>query len=107
MKNDAFLVTAFLAILLSGCAAAPQAPVPLVLSESVPKNARIGVASTALPKVNTFFPGASCLLCLAFAEASNGSLTRHTQQLPHEDLPQLKEKIAALLREKGGDVIVV
>jgi len=33
---------------LSGYAAAPQAPVPLVLTESVPRNARIGVASTAL-----------------------------------------------------------
>ena len=106
MKTGAFLVTAVLAILLPGCATSPQAPVPLVLSESVPKNARIAVASTAMPKVNTFFPGANFLLCLAFAEASNGSLTRHTQQLPHEDLPQLKEKIAALLREKGGEVIV-
>ncbi|RQO33675.1 hypothetical protein DBR37_15650 [Herminiimonas sp. KBW02] len=62
---------------------------------------------TALPKVDTEFPGAGCLLCYAFASASNSALTTHTNTLPHEDLVTLKNELADLIRKKGGDVVVI
>lgn len=107
MKNIVGMLVILLTIGTYGCATKPQPPVELKLSESVQQNTRIAVAAAPLPKVNTHFPGAACLLCMALAEASNTSLTKHTQALPQEGLPVLKEKIATLLRDKGANVTVV
>ena len=60
-----------------------------------------------LPKINTFFPGAGCLLCLAGAEMMNSSLTSQTKTLTHEDLPTLSTQAADILRKKGLDVTVI
>jgi len=107
MNKRKFLVLAALAFVLHGCATKPQPPVELKLSESVSPTTRVAVAAPALPKVNTFFPGAGCLLCIALAEGNHSALTKHTQTLPPEGLDQLKEEIAQLLREQGATVTVV
>jgi len=62
---------------------------------------------TTLPKVDTEFPGAGCLLCLAAAAAANSSLTAHANTLPYEDLPKLKNVVADSIRKKNTDVIVI
>ncbi|NTV10506.1 MAG: hypothetical protein HGA47_06990 [Zoogloea sp.] len=62
---------------------------------------------TALPKPDTQFPGAGCLMCLAAASIANSSLTAHVKTLSHEDLPQLKSEVASLLRNRGADVVVI
>ena len=105
-KNNSFLF-ALVPFLLFGCASKPQTPVDLNLSEAVPQSTRVAVAAPALPKVNTFFPGAGCLLCIAIAEGNHSALTKHTQALPPEGLSQIKDEIAALLREQGAEVTVV
>ncbi|MES3020561.1 MAG: hypothetical protein V4857_03145 [Pseudomonadota bacterium] len=92
---------------LSGCATAPQLPVPLSPTALTVPNTKIGVAMTAIPKVNTFFPGANCLLCLGAAELTNATLSTYVQTLQLEDLPQLKNKIAAVLTKKGNSALVI
>ncbi|HJV61575.1 MAG TPA: hypothetical protein VJ743_11560 [Albitalea sp.] len=103
------LATAFLVLsaLLGGCASAPQLPVSLSKDAIASKTAKVGVAMTALPKVDTEFPGAGCLLCLAAASVANQSLTAHVQTLQPEDLAALKGDVAQLLRKRGVDVTVI
>lgn len=101
-----FIIT--VVIFLGGCASPPQQSlVPLNQDILGSKASRIGVAMTKLPKVDTDLPGASCLLCMAVASAANSALTAHANSLPTEDLAKLKSEIAALLRSKGADVMVI
>ncbi len=93
-------------VILGGCAT-PQPPVALNQNALGAGAGRVGVAMTRLPKVDTYFPGASCLLCIAAANIANSSLTTHTQALPYEDLAKLKERVADAMRRKGTDVIVI
>ncbi|MED5619758.1 hypothetical protein [Ideonella sp. BN130291] len=67
----------------------------------------VGVAMTPVPKVDTYLPGAGCLLCLAAASLANSSLTAHARTLGAEDLPKLKTEVAELIRKKGGKAIVI
>jgi len=96
-----------IAALLGGCAGTPQLPVAVSQDFLAAKGTRVGVAMTPLPTVDTYLPGADCLLCMAAASLMNSSLTAHVKTLPHEDLPPLKADIAALLRSKGLDATVV
>lgn len=95
------------AVFLAGCATPPQPPVPLQASTITAKTSRIGVAMTPLPKVDTYLPGAGCLLCLAAASVANSSLTAYTKTLPYEDLPKLKEAVAELIRKRGAEPVVI
>lgn len=106
MKTHLRLLTAALVIFISGCATAPQTPVALSNS-AITNNQRIGIAMTALPKIETQFPGADCLLCLAAASIANSSLTKHTQTLTYDTLPTIKQQLAVLLKKKGADVFVI
>mgnify|MGYP003444770368 CR=1 FL=1 len=107
MKNRILPALVCVSILLGGCISAPQLPVDLGQDTLSIKSGRVGVAMATLPKVDTQFPGAGCLLCYAAASAANSSLTTHTQSLPYEDLPKLKNDVADLLRKKGVDAIVI
>jgi hypothetical protein len=92
-------------LLLGGCANAPQLPVPLESASM--KTGRIGVAMTAMPKVDTSFPGAGCLLCYAAASVANSKITDQVRTLGYEDLPKLKDEVAELIRKKGGNSVVI
>lgn len=108
MKTMIGLVLAAISLFLNGCATIPhQEPIQLAENTLASKTGRMGVAMTPLPKVDTSFPGASCLLCIAAASAANSSLTNHTRTLPYEDLPKLKNNVADLLHKKGMDAIVI
>lgn len=107
MKSRIGLALAALAIFVSGCATPPQQAVQLDKATLGSKTGRIGVAMAPLPKVDTDFPGAGCLLCLAAASVANSSLTAHARTLPYEDLPKLKNDVADLLRKKGNEVMVI
>jgi len=107
MSYKTGLVLASMAIGLGGCVTPPQVPVPLAEGSLNSQTGRLGVAMTALPKVDTEFPGASCLLCLAAASVANSSLTTHANTLPYEDLPKLKSDMVDLIRKKKVDVIVI
>ncbi|WP_226929385.1 hypothetical protein [Janthinobacterium aquaticum] len=94
-------------MLLAACSTPRQAAVPMSATVLSAKPARIGVAMSTMPKVDTYFPGASCLLCKAAASVANTALTAHVQTLPSDDLLSLKEEAAALLRKKGHEVVVI
>ena len=101
------VVLAIMVVLIAGCATPPQQPIPMTDGVLGPSHGRVGVAMTPLPKVDTHLPGAGCLLCIAVASAANSSLITHSQTLPYEDLPQLKDRVASLLRKKGVDAVVL
>lgn len=106
--NTRFLVSLISVVMLAvGCAAPRQPFVALEKSAVNGEAGRIGVAMTPLRKPDTRFPGADCLLCMATASLLNASLTSHTQKLPPEGLPELKEGIADLIRKNGGDAVVI
>lgn len=96
-----------LSLILGGCATTPQSPVYLSKEATRFDQARIGVAMTSIPKVDILYPGADCLLCLGAASIMNASLATHTQTLPIEGLPNLKNDLADLLRQKGAEVVVI
>ncbi len=97
-----------IALCLGGCASTPpQLPVPLAQDATTGKAGRIGVAMKALPAVDNSFPGAYCLLCLAAASIANSQVTSYAKTLPLEDLPKLKQDIAARLRKSGAEVVVI
>ncbi|GAA5164459.1 hypothetical protein [Viridibacterium curvum] len=93
--------------LLTGCISAPQLPVPLTQSALAPNSGKVGVAMAVLPKVETSYPGAGCLLCYAAAAAANASLSSHADTLKPDDFNTLKEEVAAVLKARGVDVVIV
>jgi len=95
------------ASVLAGCATKPQLPVALNAESLGAQAGKVGVAMTPLPKADTSFPGASCLLCIAAASMANTTLTGHARTLPAEDLPRLKDMIGEALRRKGSEVRVL
>jgi len=94
-------------LVLTGCATKPQLPVSMNSTTLSAKGTRIGVAMTSLPTVDTSFPGAGCLLCMATASVANSSLTAYTKTLNHEDLPKLKQAVADLIRKRGAEPVVI
>lgn len=97
-----------LAFVLGGCAVTPpQQPMAIKPASLQAESGRIGVAMTAVPKVDTQFPGAGCLLCIAAASAMNSSLTDHIRTLPPEDVPALKDRAVALIKAKGGTPVAI
>lgn len=98
-----FLLAAVM--LLSGCAGTPQQNVNL--APGILQSGRLGIAMTPMPKVDTMFPGADCLLCIAAASLANTTLTSYTQTLPTDDLVRMKQEAADLIRKNGGNVILI
>lgn len=96
-----------LIVLLAGCAAPKQSFVNLPADYFGSGKGAIGVASTTLPVPDTYFPGAHCLLCLATASMANNAVTTAVRQWPTDDLKNLKQEVAALLRAQGQTVVVI
>lgn len=106
MNNTKYLALAAAAWVLTGCASKPQLPVSMSGQDDWAKAGPVGVVLGTVPAPNTYFPGASCLLCLGFAEMANSSLSTHTKTLSKDEFEPLKADIAAALRKKGADVVV-
>ena len=106
-KPSSILALIGVVVLIVGCAAPSQSYVELNKSAVNGKSGKVGIAMTPLPKADTRFPGADCLLCMASASLLNSSLTSHTQKLPPEGLPELKDALAELIRKNGGEAVVI
>lgn len=87
--------------LLGGCATAPQQPVAMSPQSLAGSSGRVGVVMSALPKVDTAFPGADCLLCFATAAAINSKLTDHARTLKADDLASLRADALLALGKRG------
>lgn len=107
MQNRLALILLSSLALLTGCATPPQQPVSLAPATLAAPAGRIGVAMSVMPKVDTSFPGAGCLLCMAAASVANSALTTHTQTLPSSDLARVKAEMVDALRKKGHDVTLI
>lgn len=107
MKIRFALLAAVAAVFLTGCATPPQQPVTIGANTFAEKGTRVGVAMGKMPKVDTSFPGAGCLLCYAAASVAHTSLTAHTKTLPTDDLVRLKADIAEALKKKGLVAVVI
>ncbi|WP_199758491.1 hypothetical protein [Aquabacterium soli] len=101
------MATMVATVVVVGCASVPQGPVDIKPATLSGNSTRIGVAMTAVPKVDTSFPGAGCLLCLAAASMMNNSLTDHIRTLPPEGLDTLKQEIAQAITKKGATAVVI
>lgn len=107
MKLLKVIVSTIVVLTAAGCVVAPQKGIELNRTVLSSPSGTVGVAMTALPKVDTFLPGASCLLCIAAAAGANSSLTKHANTLPYEGLDKLKETVAESLRTKGINAVVI
>lgn len=96
---------AALVVALTGCATAPSGPI--ALTPGAASTGRIGVAMAPMPKVDTSYPGASCLLCLAAAAATNRSLSVHSETLSVDDLSKVKGQLVQVLQKKNKTVTTI
>lgn len=96
-------------LILVGCASAPQLPVNLAgdYFSGTAKTGRIGVVMAELPKPDTEFPGAGCLLCIAVASGMHSSLTTQVRTLSTDELKPLKADLVTLLKQRGLDAVAI
>lgn len=96
-------------LLATGCAQTPTKPVPLTpdfYAEAA--NSKIGFYTDPIPAANTYFPGASCLLCMAAAEVANSGITEQVQTFSSEkDLQPVSEYIETRLNEEGVSPVII
>jgi hypothetical protein len=102
------LVTLLLAgvVLLTGCAT-PQPPVAMSTNAFSKPGTQYGVLMTTMPVVDTYFPGADCLLCIAAASVTNSNLTKHAKTLPMDDLAKLNVQVSDALKKRGANVTMI
>lgn len=93
---------------MAGCASKPQAPVDLPPGYlGAPKAGRIGVVMSELPKPDTEFPGAGCLLCLAVANGLHSALSKEVQSFSTAELKPLVGDLTALLNKRGMNAVAI
>jgi hypothetical protein len=98
------------ATFLAGCAGPVQQPVNLAdnyFSSGNAKSGRIGVVMAELPKPDTQFPGAHCLLCLGVANMAHSALNKEVQAFSTAELKPLPADLVALLQKKGLDAVLI
>lgn len=106
----ASLVCLLVAAGLFGCAAPVQQPVNLAsnyFSSAQAKGGRIGVVMSQLPKPDTQFPGAFCLLCMAVANGAHSTLSKEVQSFSTAELKPLPAELVTLLRKQGLDAMLI
>lgn len=94
-------------LILFGCASAPQPPVSLAEGYFTNRADRIGVAMSEIPKPDTWFPGANCLLCIAVASMANTSMTSAVQGWSTDDLKPLKAELLEALKFRGQAAMAI
>jgi hypothetical protein len=108
-RTSVAALAALAAFALGGCATAPPKPVELApdFFATKAKAGKIGVALSEIPKPDTQFPGAGCLLCIAVASGAHTKLTDHVRTLSTDELKALSTQVAEALRKRGMDVVVI
>ncbi len=110
IRRASALLALLAAAFLAGCAAPPQLPVNLTADFFTPAKAkpgRVGVLLAALPKPDTAFPGAGCLLCIGVANANHTQLNREVQTFSTQELNPLAAELVALLKQRGMDAVLI
>jgi hypothetical protein len=108
MKRAVLLLAmVFFCLFMTGCAVTPQAPIGLAKDYWAQPERKVGVLIGDVPKPDVYLPGASCLLCVMFAEGANSALSKHVESLTSEDVPELNKKMVEALKAKGIDAILI
>lgn len=103
-------VLAAVVVLASGCATPVQQRIDLAdnyFSSSKAKEGKVGVVMAELPKPNTAFPGANCLLCLGVANGMHSALNKEVQTFSTDELKPLPHDVVALLKKRGFDAVLI
>ena len=90
------VVLAAAAIFLGGCATPVQQRIDLAdnyFVSGMAKEGKIGVVMVELPKPDTAFPGANCLLCLGVANGMHSSLNKEVQTFSTAELQTLPRDV--------------
>lgn len=87
---------------LSGCVSTEKVVLlPESFNMSTEVKGPIAVAFNEFPSPNTYFDGASCLLCIGVAEAAHASLTKHVKKLDSGDIDLIPETLGNALTSKN------
>ena len=98
------------AILSGGCAAPVQQRIDLAdnyFLSGKAKEGKVGVVMVELPKPDTAFPGANCLLCLGVANGMHSALNKEVQAFSTAELKPLPYDVVALLKKRGIDAVLI
>ena len=98
------------AALLGGCATPIQRALNLpadYLATTKAKQGRMGVVMAELPKPDTAFPGADCLLCIGVANGVHSVLNKEVQAFSTAELKTLPSDLAGLLKKQGLEVVLI
>ncbi len=98
------------ALLFGGCATPAQQRIDLAdnyFSSGKAKAGKIGVVMAELPKPDTAFPGANCLLCLGVANGMHSALSKEVQTFSTAELKPLPSDVVALLKKQGLDAVLI
>ena len=110
IRRSGMIVALVLTAFLAGCAGPVQLPVDLAadyFSAGKAKQGRVGVVMSDLPKPDTDFPGANCLLCLAVANGVHSALSKEVQTFSTQELKALPADLVALLKKQGIDAVLI
>jgi hypothetical protein len=102
-----FLLICLAITLLSGCATVSTTPVALAKESISATGGKIGVAMSKIPAPNTYFPGASCLLCIGVAEMAHNKLSAYVKTLPTQDLAAVKQAVFEQLKLRGANAVLI
>jgi hypothetical protein len=94
-------------LLVTACAGAPVHYASLSEEVVTGKAGKVGVIMTAVPRPDTSFPGASCLLCLAAAATANSTLTGYTHTLSTAEVTAYRATVVKAMRADGADAIEI
>lgn len=92
-------------VVLTGCATGPAQPILFDQATTSLANSKVAVVLNEIPKPNSYFPGASCLICAGLAEVANSKLTTFAKALQTTDLAKVKTDLVQLLKAKGASVV--
>lgn len=110
LRSAGAAIALLVATVLAGCAGPVQLPVNLAadyFAAAKAKPGRIGVVMADLPKPDTEFPGAGCLLCLAVANGAHSALSKEVQSFSTAELKPLPTDLVALLKKQGLDAVLI
>ena len=110
LRSASLAVVLVVTTWLAGCAGPVQQPVDLAadyFAAAKAKPGRIGVVMADLPKPDTEFPGAGCLLCIAVANGVHSALSKEVQAFSTAELKPLPADLVALLKKQGLDAVLI
>ena len=107
MNRARLLTIILLTMMLGACSSVPQQPIAFDTGAIAGGENRVAIQMNKIPDTDTSFPGAGCLLCIGVARAAHTDLSTQVQSLTPEDLNDLPNRLAKVLRDDGAQVTIL